>query len=1643
MSEFGINEVLQQIRKVSFTEREKGATFERLIKRWFLTNPSYSDLEEVWLWNEFPFRKGFGGKDLGIDLVAKSNLGDYWAIQCKCYDEKAIIDKEMVNSFLATSSRVFEDENGITQKFSNRIWVSTTNHWGANAEETIRNQNPPVNRINLSDLQTSRIDWEKLFKGDYGKKARLKIRDPFPHQSEAINIAEKHYKENDRGKLVMACGTGKTFTSLRLVEKLVGEKGLVLFMVPSIGLLGQSLRNWADDAKKPIQPICICSDSGVAGNNINADENEDSVVDLARPASTDPTKIIDQLKKYKNHDGLIVVFSTYQSIDVVSNAQKAILKDSKGEYGVFDFIVCDEAHRTTGVKLSDKDESNFTKIHDNDIVQGKKRLYMTATPRLYGENVKIKASKNDCILCSMDDEEIYGKEFFRVNFSYAVRNGILTDYKVLVLTVSEDMIPDNIMKDVKNKDVKELNYDDTGKLIGVISGLSKKILGDKGLTWEADPRTMRRALAFTYKIGSPLDAGSSKNIEQVLPLISEKYNETLTEEERKTVVNIKTRHVDGSMGAVVRNDAISWLSEEAEDPQECRVITNVRCLSEGIDVPALDAVLFLSARNSQVDVVQSVGRVMRSFHKGQADEKKYGYIIIPIVVPENTKPEDALNDNKAFSVVWDILNALRSHDDHFNAHVNTIALNKDKGGKVTVGQPGFRGVGQKTKEGDANDETDAVQISNQEIAKELEIRFDEFKGGFFAKLVEKCGERLYWENWAASVGEIAKKYIERINRLVKEGHNKYTDEFNEFVKTLQQNLNPGITPEQCVEMLAQHMITRPIFETLFSDYKFIEHNSISKSMQRMLKNLESESVDEENETLQKFYDSVRTNIGKIDNLEGKQTVIKNLYEKFFKRAFPLTVETLGTVYTPVECVDFIIRSVDYVLKQEFNTALTKDDVHIHDPFTGTGTFITRLLQLGVIKPEDFKRKYMQEIHCNEIVLLAYYIADVNIESVFHELYKGEDYIPFDGICLTDTFQLGELEENSFTDKFFKENSEAVERQRKAKIRVVIGNPPYSVGQRSANDNAQNQHYPKLEKKIAETYANLSTATNKNSLYDSYIKAFRWSTDRIDEKDGGIVAFISNGAWIDGNSQDGFRATLAQDFDKIYVFNLRGNCRTQGELRRKEGDGIFGLGSRTPIAITILVKYPKERHKKDSCEIFYHDIGDYLKREKKLDIIKKFGSVEKIKWETITPNEKYDWINQRDGVFDNLLPLEPEKKFNVKSQSVFTTNSIGVKTNKDLFMFDFSYNGLVGKIQTMIDFYNEERERIHRSENKELKFDPQKIVWTDAFKEAAIKNVVFNFDASKIMISLYRPFFKQQFCYQKELIERTYQQTKNIPIPEAKNLQICVSGIGDSNAFSCLIADTIPVLGIVGGTQCFPLYWYEENNQRQLSLFSDDSDKYICHDAVSDWILKEIRSRFQGARNLTKEDIFYYVYGLLHSPNYRARFADDLRKSLPRIPIIEDVKDFMAFSKAGRDLAELHLNYEDVNPYPDVEIKGLEKAPTDEKAYDYFRIVDKMRFKSKDDKTAITLNANIEVSNIPEKAYEYVVNGKSAIEWIVERYCVSQDKKSGIVNDCNVWAREHEKPRYVLDLLLSVINVSVKTVDIVNALPRLNFEINKI
>ena len=1233
----GFLEILGKYRADSLSEAEKGTKFEELVRVYLLMLPKYHGMfDKIWLWRDFPYRKDFGsGHDVGIDLVALTVAGEYWAIQCKCYQDDAYISKESVDTFLSTSGKRFSDNLLEPKCFSRRLWISTTDKWSEHAESTLENQIPPVMKIGLAELVSSPIDWAVAEARAHGRAAcpHAAARTPFEHQKDAIKAAHEHFKAHDRGKMIMACGTGKTYTSLKIAEAEVKPSGLVLFLVPSIALLGQTLNEWTSNAEKPIRPMCVCSDADVSKKQSKNDDGGFSVEDLAFPASTNVDQIVRQFRELelmaKTNGGFRVVFSTYQSLPRVIEAQRA-LNGEKAHQADFDLVICDEAHRTTGAAAKESKTKAFILVHDNSNLVAGKRLYMTATPRIYNDRIKDDAKKEDVLLYSMDDEKVYGGEFYRIGFGKAVANGLLSDYKVLVLTYN-GTIPQEL-RDAVTSSNGEIRMDDAAKLIGCTNALSKQLVRDSEIVRSEDPSLMHKAVAFCGNINA------SKQIANSFNALRDKYFDSLSPKERANLVAIEADHVDGGMGAATRQRKLAWLDAANPETNTCHVLSNVKCLSEGVDVPSLDAILFLAAKNSMVDVVQSVGRVMR-----KAPGKKYGYVIIPVVIPPEMSPEEALDNSDVYNVVWTVLNALRAHDDHFDAEVNKIDLNKNGSGKIIVDVIG---------KGDGSGDDDGG-ISGKD-KKKTQDEFD-FKAKIYAKMVKKVGTRRYWSLWAEEVAKIAARHSKRMKGIITTPGEK-RDEFLKFLASLRENLNPAVSEEEAADMLVQHALTKPIFDAVFEGYDFAASNVVSMAMQKMVDDLHEEIPENERRAMDEFYKSVAERAEGIDNAEGKQRVIYELYDKFFRAAFPKMSEQLGIVYTPVECVDFIINSVEDVLKKEFGQSLTDKDVHVIDPFTGTGTFMTRLLQSGHIKPKDLKRKYTEELHANEIVLLAYYIASVNIESVYHDLMshaksakcakeedetsrtsrtlREENYTPFEGICLTDTFELYE-KGDVFETKDFQQNSARVKRQRKSPIRIVIGNPPYSVGQKSANDNAQNAHYPKLEAAIASTYAKNSTANLQKGLYDSYIKAFRWATDRL-EGGKGIVAFISNAGWLDASAMDGFRATLEDEFDSIYVFNRRGNCRTSGELRKKEAGNVFGLGSRTPIAITLLVRTGGSRSsatEKDGragacpsrARIFYRDIGDYLSREKKLEIIKDMRSMldDKMELVEIHPNAKYD------------------------------------------------------------------------------------------------------------------------------------------------------------------------------------------------------------------------------------------------------------------------------------------------------------------------------------------------------------------------------------------------------------------------------------
>ncbi|MDB4019435.1 DEAD/DEAH box helicase family protein [Planktomarina temperata] len=1604
------------MRQNAQTEFEKGKLFEKLCRIYLLNDDIQQQyFSNIWFYDEWANLNNKTKRDVGIDLVGEFTDGSgLVAIQAKFYAPTHSITKADIDSFISAAS---------SGEFEKLILIdTTTRELSPNARNVLDafNGGNSYNRISIAELERSRIDWDSFVQDGVIKFTAKKS--PRPHQSEALTSTEQAFQTVDRGKIIMACGTGKTYTSLIIAEKLAGKGKRVLYMVPSLALMSQTVREWKQDCTDDFIAYSACSDTNVGKKKSNDDIIELNVSDLAFPATTKANKIADQVNN-ADPEKMTVVFSTYQSVQVIENAQK--------QHGLpeFDLIICDEAHRTTGVTLEGDDESNFIRIHDNQKVTGKKRLYMTATPRIFGEGAKKKAGEISAELASMDDESIFGPTIYYKGFSWAVENNLLTDYKVVVLAMDEGEVSASIQNRLASDN--ELKLDDATKILGCYRALTKKnLIGHDN----PDAAPMKRALAFCANIAK------SKMIQDEFSHVVAEYlgTSSLIEDDHQEL-DIDIRHIDGTFNATQREIYLDWLKEET-DPNLCRILTNARCLSEGVDVPALDAVMFLHPRKSQVDVVQSVGRVMR-----KAEGKKLGYVILPIAVPANVPAHEALNDNETYRVVWQILNALRAHDERFDALTNRLDLGEDHSDKLEfIDMTSHQELRDITAVVD-DIKTDKPQKASSSVGNNVsegtkphsmdhdapKFVFDDFTRAIRAKIVAKCGTREYWEDWAKDIAKIAQTHIARITSIVEKQNSDEAKIFTEFLTELRDDLNPSVSKTDTIEMLAQHLITKPVFDALFKDHNFTTENPVSMAMNKVINALEEHNINKEADTLQGFYDSVRRRAEGIETPRGRQELVVQLYDKFFRSAFPRLTEQLGIVYTPVEVVDFIIHSVNDVLKDEFDTSLGAKGVHILDPFTGTGTFITRLLQSGLIRSEEIEYKYKNEIHANEIVLLAYYIAAINIEAAYQDLSRKNQYIPFDGMVLTDTFQLYE-QDRDMVQNLLPDNSERRTAQKSRDIRVIIGNPPYSAGQKSANDNAGNLHYPNLDQAIRDSYAAHSKMTSIKNLYDSYIRAFRWATDRIKDtgEDKGVMAFVSGSAWIERSFADGMRKTLAEDYSNLYIFHLRGDIRKNMLSKGAAGEGgnIFGSGSMTGIAISVLVRNPEAEK---FGQVHFHDIGDNIDGKEKLAIVKNCRSIKGITnakaWRKITPDENHDWLDQVDRSFDQFMVLGDKKDKSAKV--IFENYSLGANTNRDAWSYNHSKHKLFDNMERMISTYNKEIEKNVSYEN--VINDPKLIKWSSSLESAFKRKIKGSFSSNYALQGVYRPFEKTQIYFDPLFVHRVAQMPRIFPNAEAENRVIAVSGIGARAGFSALMVDALPCLDMVEKGQCFPLYLYEQETEGGLFAGGGLSRK----DAITAAGLGHFQAAYP-TETINREDLFYYIYGLLHSPDYRARYKNNLMKQLPRIPAVKTADDFWAFSKAGRALADLHVNYESAAPYQVSFKEGDHRLINIDDPVQFYR-VNKMKFGGKD-RTTIIYNDHITLTNIPLAAYDYVVNGKPAIEWVMERQSVKVDKASGIVNDANDYANETVgDPRYPMELLQRVITVSLETMRIVEGLPEMN------
>ncbi len=1390
-----LDDVLEAFRNFAGSEAEKGHLFERLIRQFLKSDPVYSQqFNQVWLWNEWPERPR-GMPDIGVDLVAERTEGGTCAIQCKFYELKSRVDHKSVGTFIATADLIGAEQ---------RIFISTTDNIASNSRRLLEDPNKPTTLLGMSELRSRKIDWP-----DIARPEELRIHTPKfslrPDQQRALDDVIDGFDEYDRGKLILPCGVGKTFTALKIAENLVGNGGSVLYLVPSIALLAQAMRQWSEQSNPqiPHRYIGVCSDIKAGRNSEDA-----SISELEIPVTTDANSIASALAN-PNHHKMTVVFSTYQSLERIEEAQsQGLIRDAAPD---FDLVVCDEAHRTTGVESANGDGSHFTLVHNAQRIRAKKRLYMTATPRIYSEAAKSKARAiGQVALYSMDDEAQYGPEFHRMTFAEAVEQNRLSDYKVVILNIDQSAIAGPLAAANTAGASRELSLDDASKLVGCTSALFNP---DR----ENNASPLLRAIAFTNTIKN------SRIVSENWPTVANEAQKVMSDKAQHRQINCSVQHVDGKMNALIRNRKLEWLRESEEDEYEVRILSNARCLSEGVDVPALDAVLFLQPRRSQVDVVQAVGRVMR-----KAQGKKFGYIILPIVIPPDADPVKALDSNERYRVVWEVLQALRSHDECLDAEINQLDLNRNAGGRINM-----IGIGGK---GDARDTItdEAARVMQYQLPG---LTIDAFR----AKIVEKVGDRQYWDRWGKDIARIASTLEIRIKECIPaHGTVNGTDrtkirlKFDELLQSMRATTNDALSESGAISIIAQHMITEPVFQALFRDYDFANSNPVARSLNHFVTALKQEGLAAELERIEPFYASVRRRAEGLDNSAARRKVLEELYDGFFKNALPKEAQRLGVVYTPHELVDFILYSVNDVLRQEFGKSISDKGVHILDPFAGMGTFIWRLLaNPELIRDEDLERKYGEELHANELLPLAYYMATVNIEEAYRERVANAAYRPFTGMVWRDTFNaMTRAEGSQSAMQFMQENDARAKRQDETPISVIIGNPPYSTQQRNANDANPNVRYSHLEQRIKEKQGLRVKVRARNSLFDHYKIAIRWATDRTVE-DAGIVAFVTNASFLDSNTDTGLRACLTEEFTSIYTFNLRGNARTSGEQRRKEKDNVFGHGSRAPVALTLLVNNPKARQ--DECRIYYKDIGDYLTREQKLAIVKNTESVLGINdWKSIEPDENHDWINLGDSNYrDHRMIGNLSAKNDKIRDAIFKRYCNGTGSGRDDWVYEFSEIELTSRLAEMTKFYNDAVAQFMqaKSNGHELLAEaiekltnprPRFIKWDTYLINRLKRGRIASFNPNQIILASYRPYVKHILHFSRSFNKGLGQLPSFFPHPDAGNEVIYVQGIGGSKPFSALSTNAIPDLHLIEGGQAFPRETYKESTQEARS---DTDDRY--------------------------------------------------------------------------------------------------------------------------------------------------------------------------------------------------------------------------
>ena len=1579
--------------------QEAGRLFERLVRKILKElHPIWSqEFVDVVPWSEHATREGLRATDIGVDLVGYGKDGKVYAIQVKLWD-KPLSWKDL-GSFVGVVKHpgygfdhgLVVAPRGVTQEAERQL---------QGLPITILSEEALLEDLDLESLLPDRPEEARR----RGKKALRK------YQQEALGEVAEAFQEKGltRGKLIMPPGTGKTLVALKIAEKVAGPGGRVLFLAPSIALLDQSLRAWAAEASIPLRLFAVVSDTGVGKTS---EDDLSALSLLSIPPTTKPEELASEAKT-ESREALTVVFSTYQSAEVLERAQK--------EHGLppFDLMILDEAHRTATVRAGE--ESPFTKVHHDHYVKARHRLYMTATPRIWevegngeGDRGKKAGKKKDpqkeaslplldlgasptedpttpegveLLVYSMDNEEVYGPTLYEYTFTRAVQEGHLSDYKVIVFSVAEEG-----QKDLASylQGPEALKVEEALKALGLWKVLQGEVRDEEGKPMGG--LDLRRVIAFHGRVAE------SKRMEEEFTKVALAAQQAglLPEELRR----VEVEHIDGQMSAYDRKRLLDWLREEP-GPGEIRLLTNAKVLTEGIDVPALDAVAFMRPRDSVVDVIQAVGRAMR-----KAPGKEYGYVVLPVVV--RGQDEEREIEESGYRAVWQVLSALRSVDKSFEARMRAALVRlsgKGEGGGGGEAREGVAVIG----EGSASPVVMDVLLEDPNLRQKV-------TRSLAGKLVKRLAlGRKYLENWAQDVARVARALEQQV-RAMAERDPKVKEKLGKLLAALKTFTNESVTEDEAILMLVQHALTKPIFDALFGELLKEREDPVSRALDELFQEFRG-FLDREGEALKDFYEEMRLKaLGLTDEAE-RADFLRRLYSNFFARAFPQVADQAGIAYTPVELVDFLVRSADELAERHFGRGLDGEKVFILEPFAGTGTFVTRILHRVAERggAEAVKGKLERgEIWANEILLLPYYVLRANVENTALAL-TGE-YVPFKGALLADSFRLAELwySKGGFglIPLFPEEYGEALNEQLKAPIQVVLSNPPWRARVEKEGEGKKNPVYRKVRERVEATYVRRAKelpiggtkpkGENVNSLYDQYIQALRVASDRIGEE--GIVAFVSNNGWLEGVVARGLRAALAEEFAEVYVYDLRGNARGKGEEQKKEGGGVFGQATRSGVCLLLLVK---RKDHKGIGKVHLYRVGDGLSREAKLALVKGHGSASGVPWQEVSYE---NWVGRLSAGFAEMVSLD----------DIFKIRSRGAETARDAYAFNFSLEELKRHMERLIETYNANLGR----KEEELEKDESLIKWSSSLIKAATLKKRGSFaESGRVYPALYRPFVPM-YVYLSPLFNHRVGELPRIwPTPEAKNLAIAVTGRG-SGGFSALVIDRIVECGSMGNTQIYPLHFYPSEDLRLAG-------QGILNLKVD--FLKRLEEALGCP--VEPEEAFAYIYAVVSHPLYAERFAEDLKMDLPRVPLPQDPELFAELVEGGLELIRLHTEYETLPPWSLVSLQVKEEEGAPEDPYERYR-VERMRLDK--ERGVLQYNDWVRVEGIPEEAFRWRPGGYSPLEWMVRFWKVEEKVPKGkgeaIVWDPNLFIKEKGEPRYLLDLIGRAVQVAVQTVGIYEGL----------